>query len=237
MLTFDKLIARVTGSISYEEDFAFRKHKEELAIKVRSECLPAIKDRWPLKFAQVGLDSDGDVEVETEKGSLFITRDAVVATADRMTVASIAEGRDLQALADVVEELFKSRPGFRQLRFTIRFFSSVGLRQPHSPTELQQYINAMEGIKLFAGLDPSTAQSIRWAVEAREGRFMETLELNIGPANVGVRQSRESNADEFGSFRDFIAAVGAQAMLERLRPVFEPLIADPSKVSALSFRG
>ena len=58
MPSFENIALGVTGSISHEEDFPFRKNKEELALEVRSESVPRIKDLWSLRFAQVGFDAD-----------------------------------------------------------------------------------------------------------------------------------------------------------------------------------
>jgi hypothetical protein len=65
---------------------------------------------------------------------------------------------------------------------------------------------------------------------------MDTLEFSAGPTSVDLRQSRDSEAEEFSSFREFLVAAQPPAMLERLRPSIEPLIADPSKLDGGSFQ-
>jgi hypothetical protein len=236
MPSFKDIALSVTGSISYEEDFPFRKQKEELALKVRSESVPRIKDLWSLRFAQVSFDSDGDIQVETDKGTLFVSRDAVVVSAWAKTIGSVGDGRDLQVVADVLDELFRSRAPFRPLRFAIRFFISLRFKQALSPLELQDDVCAIRGSKLLSQIEPSTIRSVRWTVNGREGVFTDTLEFYVGPSSVEVRQSRDSEADEFASFREFIVAANAPAMLERLRPSIEPLIVDTSKVDVGSFQ-
>ena len=198
--------------------------------------MPRIKDLWSLRFAQVGFDSDGDIQVETDKGTLFVSRDAVVVSVWSKTIGSISEGRDLQVVADVLDELFRSMAPFRPLRFTIRFFYSLRFKQALSPLELQDDVCAIKGSKFLSQVEPSTVRSVRWTVNGRERVFMDTLEFFVGPTSVEVRQTRDSEADEFPSFREFILAAQAAAMLERLRPSIELLIGDTSKVDAGSFQ-
>jgi hypothetical protein len=235
MPSFETIGVSITGSISYEEDFSFLKHKEDLALKVRSESVPRIKDLWSLAVAEVGFDTDGDIRVATEKGTLFVSRHNVLVSVWSRTIASIREGRDLQVVADVLEELFRSRIPLRRLRYAIRSFISIRFNQPFSPLQVQDDICSIRGSKLLSGIDPSTVSAFRWVVSARENAFTDTLEAQVGPTSVDVRQGRDSEASEFPSFREFVLAAGVPAMLERLRPSLEPLIADASKLEPVSF--
>jgi hypothetical protein len=236
MPSFENIVLNLTGRILHEEDFPFRKTKEELALRIRSDSVPRIKELWSLQFAEVGFDSDGDIQVETDKGTLFVGRDAVVASTWGKSLGSIGDGRDLQVLADVLDGLLKSRAALHALQFAVRFFFTLRFRRPFSPLELLEDVCPVRASKLLWKVEPSAVRSVRWTVDTRDGVFSDTVEFSVGPTRVDVRQSRESDADKFLSFSEFALAAHVPAMLERLRPSIDPLIADPSNLEVGSFQ-
>jgi hypothetical protein len=231
MPSFESLLVGVTGRISHEEDFTFPKLKEELAVRFRSEWLPRIRDLWSLESAEVAFDADGDIQVQTDKGALFVTRDAVTIFARGMAVSSIIEGKGLPIVAGVLDELFKARAAFRPGEYSIRFFLRFRFDPPLSVEQWREGMSQLGATHLFHQIDSSHMVSAGWSVGYVESPFQDTLDLDASTSRIEVRQSRRAPASEFPSFEAFIDAAKVANVLERVRPLFAPFIQDAAKIS------
>jgi hypothetical protein len=236
MPAFKDLAVTLTLQINHEEDFTFRKHKEELALVVRSEHLPKIRELWRVEGGMVSFDREGDIQVETEKGSLYLTRYSVMGVSSRASIETIMSEDSVTMMPTVLNELFRARKPITALQYVVRAFLSVRFGEAQRIDELEPQFRALLADRLGGRLAQTEPALFKWSLTFREREFLDSLELSTNPFQVQLRYSRESPSGRFASFEEFVKAANIGYVLESFQPLIEHLIADPSRIRSDSFR-
>ena len=134
MSPFQDLPVTIGATIRHEDDFTFPKLKEELAVKIRSEYLPKIRDVWKSSYAGVSFDDDGDIKIYTDKGSLYVTQNYVHLSTRIERIALISEVNSLGIISAVLGELFRARSSFQAEEYII-------IRSEEHTSELQSRLH------------------------------------------------------------------------------------------------
>lgn len=237
MSSFLDLITTFTARLGIEEDFAFVKTREELALRIRSNHLGRIRELWSPLQVKVSIDRDGDIVIDCgEKGRLYVTEDGIVLSGAVSTIRSISKGQSLEQMANVLDELLKSRSPLRAVTYQVRLFLRLQFREPVVTQMLQsQYFFTCLTTGVDSNLQPGKIRTMRWWTSYAEQEFTDTLELQVRPSEFETRYTREGAAENFPSFRQFASAAEIDKITERMRPFVEPLIYDPSKLHPFSF--
>jgi hypothetical protein len=227
----DPVKCSITAAINYEEDFAFAKNKEELALKIRSDYLPAIRELWAATDATVRLDSDGDVEVGGQDYTLVITKSSVIFWAGALEVEADSVRRRSGLVGQMLDSVFNARKSFKALEYAvssqIRFFSKAPdlLGKSHA-----------EAILKAASVQAGTKdiQSFRWVVRFGKDSFADTVEFNIAGGMLGYRYGRTVTAEKFGSSQEFLAAAHIDGMVGELQRLAQPALTSDGEVFDLA---
>ena len=211
-------------TIRHEDDFAFPKLKEELAVKIRSEQLPKIRDQWSVQDIEVSFDNDGDIMISTDKGTLYVTRDYVFLSAKGETIASIVEGNALALNSGVLGEFFQIRSPLRAELYVLRFFIRLKFDVPLTGKELEALF-PKNASRLSNNLALPKA-NFSWSVNWSEGEFEDKFEFQRDSLGVALRYARQCQAGKFNSLKEFVSAAAIGQLLPRLQDFLEPLLAD-----------
>ncbi len=223
----------LTCRIFHEEDFTFPKKKEELALTIRLQYLPKIRDLWSLASARVSMDTDGDIQIESERGKLFVMQEGVILTGLVRTLGSIIEGHDTAVISAVLDELFASRRPLQASRYDVRMFVSLQFVEDF-PVELMWHSYFEKIItEISPEISPSGLEALRWQMRYSAQEFADSVDVTITRGLFELRYNREGKGEQFASSREFLAAANLTDIANRMRPLIEPLLADPTKIRSL----
>jgi hypothetical protein len=235
MPTFADLATTLTARLGNEEDFAFHKTKEELALKIRAEQLPAICECWGVPRAWIGIDDDGDIRISSVKGTLYVTKDALILGAVPAKVASLhplasEASRVLDQVFPLIRVPLKPTSFGVRLYIRLRFVDGMVVQtlQPHRFFQCITTIPAPH-------VQINGLEWLNWEVAQSEREFSDAFEIHAEPSSFVARYNRDSTPDKFSSFQEFGKAADVPTLVERLRPFIEPVIADPSKIRGNAF--
>src|ERR1700726_3488302 len=133
MPNFDDLILSVTARLSHETDFAFAEHKGEIANRLRSKFSGITLSGEPVRLVGITLDDDGDIRIQTDRGSSYVTPQSLILIGWLTTPGSLAEGLHLTELPSIMESMLEEIGGLRpesyhlRILFSTRFASPEGL--------------------------------------------------------------------------------------------------------------
>ncbi|SRR6266566_1094749 len=104
----------VGGRLTHHWDFTFYKNNGEIANRVRTELGASLKE--------IRLDADGDIEIQTEAGSFFVTPVGIVAGDWLTDSISLLEPKSTEAFSRMFESLAKIKGSFQELSYSVRLF-------------------------------------------------------------------------------------------------------------------
>ena len=104
----------VGGRLTHHWDFTFYKNNGEIANRVRTELGASLKE--------IRLDADGDIEIQTEAGSFFVTPVGIVACDWLTDSISLLEPKSTEAFSRMFESLAKIKGSFQELSYSVRLF-------------------------------------------------------------------------------------------------------------------
>lgn len=235
MPSFQDLLCTITVRINHEEDFTFRKAKEELATRVRANHLPKIRELWGSKDATLSLDDDGDISVESYKGTLLITQTAVILTGWLLPLGWLSQGHNFPEIASVLDEAFSLRTFLRPTGYEIRLFLPLRFKEDLSHGRLlPSYFQAITS-QLADGESSSSFNTLRWALEYQQDDFVQRWELRSLRQEFQVRYSASSSRSS--SVSEFLAAVLPilAKSISKVEAVVAPFIEHPEKLMGLAF--
>src|SRR5260370_10066727 len=122
MANFDDLIFSLTGRLVHQNDFAFQSKNGEIANQLRV-TLSRADPRVPgLSAKQMDIDSDGDISLLTDKGTVYITANSVFLTGWKTTPKELSEDEHLEELSAIMGLIFDSRSPLEAQSYQARLF-------------------------------------------------------------------------------------------------------------------
>jgi hypothetical protein len=235
MPNFDDLILSVTTRVTHETDFAFGEHKGELANRLRAKFLGVTSSGAPVTLQDITIDEDGDINIGTDRGSWYVTANAVFLVGWLTTPGSLSGGQYLGELQSILESILEERGGLRAESYHVRVLFSARFASRDGVELLRSSVcNAALGIILSRGV-PSDINSFRMSSKYNTGQFSDSLELDGSTKDIQLRFARGGSAKNFASYRAFLENADLRGVVEGLRPFIEVFVSDPSKLSGLVF--
>jgi hypothetical protein len=235
MSNFDQLILSINSRIGHEKDLAFSKNNGEIANKIRAKFLAGADIERTPRVWNIALDDDGDIAIQIDVGSWYVTEDNLFLAGLVTTQAGLTEGTCGNEVASVAELLIEERRAFRPrsyevgVLFTARFFPPV-------LTALGSQYAATLFDSIFRVRMPGDVSSFRVSSSFSTEPFSDSVELETSRRELQLRYSRQAPAAKFESYRDFFNSAQMGSVIASFQPFIEPLVADNSKLRGRVFK-
>lgn len=236
MSSLDDLILTLTSRIIHEQDFAFRKNKEEWANRIRSDCLPMVRTTISSSLAAVSIDDEGDVRIDSDRGVFFLTDSSVIVGGWLTTIGALSDAGEIRRISQVIEELFKARAPLSPTSYDLRLFFSFRFKEPTAMNLLLSNYFAAAAPKILGDTTTSQLQNLRFSAGSVRSPFEDNLELDGTLSEFRVRYLRESKSEGFKSYSEFLSSASPAEIAGNLRHYLEIFVADPSKLRGRIFR-
>jgi hypothetical protein len=123
----------------------------------------------------------------------------------------------------------------RPTSYEVRLFIPIRFRRVLPWAELAPIYSGSRTGTIVAHMAASSMQGFTWSLTYKEGDFTDSWELKGELLDFQIRYSREAQAGLFPAFGPFLVAANLPRAIEYLRPVIEPLIADPERLRGRTF--
>src|SRR5689334_13776334 len=102
---FDNFIVSFSGRLNHAWDFTFYRNNGEIANQIRTELGSQVQE--------IKIDSEGDINVGTARGSYFITPGGVVAGGWLTILKNLSEQNEkIENFASIMDSLYKLKGSF-----------------------------------------------------------------------------------------------------------------------------
>ncbi len=236
MSSFHELFLGFTERIHFEEDFTYEKRKEELALKARSDYVPWIRKHWGTEDVEVSMDERGDIDIRTNKGLIFFTRQAVSLVAWNLTAEAISRIETSRDIAAVLDEAFQLMTPLRPLRYELRLFRTLRFTEPIGNELIENPNFGSVTNKLSPHLVPTNLLNQSTTATFRESEFTDTIFLKVEKSEMEVRYVREAPAGQRGSYVQFLGVANVGSLVERMGLLLDPFIQNPSRIRGKLFQ-
>jgi hypothetical protein len=237
MATFQDLHCSVTVRIRHDEDFTFPKIKEELALKLRADRLNRIRESWGVSDVFLSIDEDGDISVQSYKGTLVITQNAVILTEWLVPLKRVMDGTVFPQPESVLNEAFGARTLVQAVGYEVRLYLSLRFNEDLNhekmvPSYLREITDGLCGNGPRADVN-----SNRWACEYVQDGFERRWEVRVERQEFQVRHSAGCKSAQVGSLKEFLARVRPPLAnsITKIEALVEPYIASPEKLRGVPF--
>lgn len=205
----------MSGRLTHKWDFTFRKNNGEIANRLQAELGSAQK--------QITIDSEGDLEIETnDVGTFFVTPRGVVAAGWLTDSKSLLVQQEIGKFTRTIELLAKANGAWTSESYNVRFFfrfrpgNSLNLLREHG------FKNILES--MLGEQAPSDTESFKFSTSYRKEVFSDFLELEASPKDVQLRYSRSASGSDFATYHAFLDSVGLAGIMKDLKPFAEVLL-------------
>lgn len=210
----------ITGRLNYEEDFTFRKHKEELALSVRESVAPLVTEILAGTPSNVSIDPEGDVVLNA--GNVFwvyVTKFGCTCSAAQIPFDSLLTSNLMLSMPRIVEKIHNLRSShFKPASYGSRIFARI--LSPTTPSVEKLQSSCLS--TALANLGKPTAFSCSYAYDVEP--FTDKVEIEFEEDFASsVRISRDSDGTRFENFTQFWTQLDLQNMIDRIALFLEQL--------------
>jgi hypothetical protein len=211
----DSLIVSVSGRIVHQWDFVFYKNNGDIANRLRSELGSSVKD--------ISIDSDGDIEIQTNVGSIYATPTTVVAGGWLTDSKSLSEPQGAALLGRIVDVVAESKGSFVVQSYGVRLFFRF---TPEKGLKLLGDLGFENVLRSILGdKTPSDVRSYKFSAKHEKDDFSTLIEVEASTKDVQLRYSRDRNGTDFNSYSAFLSAADLPGLIQELKPFAGVLVA------------
>jgi hypothetical protein len=227
MANLTDVFATVSARLGTEEDFTFRKTKEELASAAQSKVAPQISAMLEGEPVAVNIDADGDISLTTERVFVYMTAFGATCSISLVPMALLASN-PVFPFSEIIAAVHELRSHFlNPVSYGARIYARF--RSP-SPSSLQklQAIFIPPLVSLRSNQPPDFSCTFNHTV----GSFRESTEFSANSLEASARLGRDANSNVFKGFVEFWKGADLPVMADKLSPFLDILEAKaPTRVT------
>jgi hypothetical protein len=237
MANFDDLIFNLTGRLVHQNDFAFQSKNGEIANQLRATLS---RSQVPgLGAKHMDIDSDGDISVQTDKGTIYLTANSIFLTGWQTTPRELSQGEHLQELSAIIGLMFEARRPLEALSHQARLFFTARfnpLRARVGASALTPRCYDATLRSILCTDVPEEVSEFRTFSTFQRAEFTDSVEVETSKRDIQVRYGREASVENFPSFESFLKGADLKGVAYSLKPFISDIISDPSKLFGRIFK-
>jgi hypothetical protein len=223
----DDLLLSISATLTHPWDYAFYQHNGEIANNIRAE----FEQNGPSVLKEITIDSDNDIKVGTKMASFYVNPGGVVSGGWLLFLKDLRDAEQMEEYSRTIDLIFTTSASLAPESYSIRLLFRI---TPENPLGLLKPRIADAASKLIlADKAPEEMTSFKTSMRFEQGRFLDTLELEVSQKEVQLRYHRAGN--RFISFQAFLQTANLNGLVENIESFIELLQGNepPARISKL----
>jgi hypothetical protein len=221
------LLLSISATLTHPWDFAFYQHNGEIANRIRAE----FEQNGPPVLKEITIDPDNDIKVSTKMSSFYVNPSGVVSGGWLVFLKELQDTQQMEEYSRTIDLIFTTSASFAPESYSIRLLFRT---TPENPLGLlsPRIVDAASKL-ILADKAPQEMTSFKTSMRFDQGRFSDTLDLEVSQKEVQLRYHRAGN--RFISFQAFLQTANLNGLVENVESFIELLQSNepPAGISKL----